>query len=316
MIPVLLMVNTGCAKKEPVTGTGFFFDTVITITIYDSVDENLLDSCMELCSQYESLFSRTIEGSDIYRINHAQKKPVRVSRDTMSLLQKGIFYSELSEGLFDITIAPVSSLWHFTEDTPALPDKAELKEAVSHVNYQSVLISGDTVTLSDEDAQIDLGGIAKGYIADRIKEYLISQNIRHAIINLGGNVLTIGGRPDGTPFRVGIRKPFDEKNTILTSIDVTGRSVVSSGSYERCFTLNDTLYHHILNPSTGYPVDSGLSGVTVLTEHSVDGDALSTICFALGEEKGMELIRSLDGVDALFVHMDGTVSATFPLTLK
>lgn len=268
---------------------------------------------MKLCEKYEALFSRTIKTSDISRINENGGRPVTVSDDTIDILQKAISYGELSDGLFDVTIAPASSLWDFKSDTPALPDKNELKEAISHIDYRTIQISGNTVTLLDSKAQIDLGGIAKGYIADRMKSHLISKGVEHATINLGGNVLTIGGKPDGTPFHIGIQKPFDERNSILTSVDVTDRSVVSSGSYERFFTLDGQLYHHILNPRTGYPVDSGLSGVTILSDSSVDGDALATICFALGQEKGMALIRSLDGVDALFVDTNGKVSATFPI---
>lgn len=316
MVVLLPMLITGCGKSEPISGTDFFFDTIITITVYDSSDERILDSCMEMCRKYEALLSRTVETSDVSRINQAMGKPVTVSPETITLLQEGIRYGELSGGLFDITIAPASSLWDFTAESPALPDPSALSEAVSHVDYRKISISGNTVTMADADAQIDLGGIAKGYIADRLKEYLVSQSVNHAVINLGGNVLTVGGRPDGTPFRVGIQRPFDERNSILTTVDVTGRSVVSSGSYERYFIWNDTLCHHILDPSTGYPIDSGLAGVTILSDYSVDGDALSTTCFALGKEKGMELIQTLDGVDALFIDTDGNASATFPVNLK
>lgn len=313
MILFLSLPLTGCKKAESISCNGFFFDTIIKVTIYDSNQEELLSSCMKLCEKYEALFSRTIKTSDISRINENGGRPVTVSDDTIDILQKAISYGELSDGLFDVTIAPASSLWDFKSDTPALPDKNELKEAISHIDYRTIQISGNTVTLLDSKAQIDLGGIAKGYIADRMKSHLISKGVEHATINLGGNVLTIGGKPDGTPFHIGIQKPFDERNSILTSVDVTDRSVVSSGSYERFFTLDGQLYHHILNPRTGYPVDSGLSGVTILSDSSVDGDALATICFALGQEKGMALIRSLDGVDALFVDTNGKVSATFPI---
>ena len=140
---------------------------------------------------------------------------------------------------------------------------------------------------------IDLGFVAKGYIADRMKEYLIANNVKSAVINLGGNVLTIGGRPDHTPFKVGIQKPFADAGTSILILDVQDRSLVSSGNYERFFLKEDVLYHHILSTSDGYPADSGLSGVTIISERSVDGDALSTYCFILGYEKGKKLIDSL-----------------------
>lgn len=304
---------TGCQTAEPISQTDFYFDTVVSVTLYERAQEELLASCMDLCEKYESLLSRSIATSDISLINKSGGRPVTVSSDTIAILKKGLYYGELSDGAFDVTIAKASSLWDFKSSSPALPDAAALTDACSHIDYRKVQISGNTVTLLDPDARIDLGGIAKGYIADCLKEYLLSNGVEHAVINLGGNVLTIGNKPDGTPYRIGIRKPFDEQSDILKTLDITDSSVVSSGSYERYFTLNRQLYHHILDPQTGFPVDSGLSGVTIVSSSSMDGDALSTACFVLGKEKGMELIRSLDGIDALFIENDGTVSATFPL---
>ena len=172
------------------------------------------------------------------------------------------------------------------------------------MDYRNVQVEGNTVTLKDPNSAIDLGGIAKGYIADKLKEYLESEGIKHAIINLGGNVLTLGGKLNGEPFRIGIQKPFDESGAPITSVEATDLSVVSSGNYERYFEVDGKIYHHILNPKTGMPYDNHLYGVTILSKTSVDGDALSTVCYSLGLEKGMELIKSLDGVEALFITDD------------
>ena len=179
-----------------------------------------------------------------------------------------------------------------------------IKEALSHVNYKNIVIDGNRIFLSDPKAAIDLGGIAKGYMADRLKEYLIKEGIESALINLGGNILAIGSKPDGTPFNLGIQKPFEKHGVTITSVKTVDSSVVSSGVYERYFKTDDALYHHILNSKTGFPYNNGLLGVTILSEKSVDGDALSTSCFALGLEDGMKLIQSLDGVDAIFVTDD------------
>ena len=160
------------------------------------------------------------------------------------------------------------------------------------------------MTLTDPKSAIDLGGIAKGYMADQLKEYLLGEGVTSAIINLGGNVLTIGEKPDGTSFNIGIQKPFDKQNATITSVQVKDSSVVTSGSYERYFKLGDTIYHHILNTETGYPCDNGLLSVTILSKESIDGDALSTACFTLGLEEGQKLIESLEDIDAIFVTDD------------
>ena len=161
-----------------------------------------------------------------------------------------------------------------------------------------------------QDAQLALGFLAKGAIADRLKAFFLQKNITSALINLGGNVLAVGQKPDGTAFRTGIKKPFSETNELVDIVALKDQSLVSSGNYERCFRENGVLYHHILDPRTGYPVDTGLSSVTILSDSSTDGDALSTSCFLLGYEKGRELIDSLPDVEALFLLSDGTIYRT------
>ena len=177
-------------------------------------------------------------------------------------------------------------------------------------NYHNIRIDGNTVTLADPDAQLDLGFLAKGAIADRLKAFFLQKNITSALINLGGNVLAVGQKPDGTAFRTGIKKPFSETNELVDIVALKDQSLVSSGNYERCFWENGVLYHHILDPRTGYPADTGLSSVTILSDSSTDGDALSTSCFLLGYEKGRELIDSLPDVEALFLLNDGTIYRT------
>lgn len=296
-----------CASPSPsesLSATGMYFDTVVTVEAWGT-DRDTLDSCMELCEFYEQLLSAHIETSEISEINRAQGRPVEVSEETAELIKLGCRYGELSGGKFDITIAPASSLWNFHDKKNAvIPDKQELAEAVSHIDYRCIQIDRSTVTLTDPDAKIDLGAVAKGYIADQIKEYLESQGVEHALINLGGNMLALGSRTDGTDFRIGIQKPFAQSGDVIAAVSVSDMSVVSSGNYERYFEQDGTLYHHILDPDTGYPADTGLYQVTVLSDSSADGDALSTVCFVLGLEKGMELIKSLDGVEAIFVTSD------------
>ncbi len=304
----LLLLLSGCsAVSEPITKTGFYFDTVIQVTIYDAGKKSCLDGCMEIAEKYENMLSPTIEGSDIWNINHSNGEPVTVSAETAELLKTALFYCEMSDGRIDLTMETVSNLWDFhadNETTNQVPDKTLLAAALSHVDYHNLLIENDTVTLLDPDSAISLGFIAKGYIADKIKEYLLSQNVENAIINLGGNLLAVGTRPDGTPFQFGIQMPFDEQGSTITSLSVSDKSTVSSGVYERYFYQDDVLYHHILDTASGYPVQNHLLGVTILSDSSTMGDALSTTCFVLGLDDGMELIESLEDVEAIFITDD------------
>lgn len=301
-----LILFTGCAGKQvyPISKTGLYFDTVIKIDIYDSNDKELLNECFNYCQEFENTISRTIETSEISTINNSQGNAVIVSDLTIDLLKKGIEYGELTEGKFDITIAPLSELWDIKNNPGIIPAHDEIHEALSHVNYRNIQISGNEVTLLDPNAAIDLGGIAKGYMADQLKDFLISKGVKSALINLGGNILTIGTKPNGQAFKLGIQKPFDKQGIPITTVDSIDNSLVSSGVYERYFELDGVRYHHIIDTETGYPYDNGLLGVSILSPESVDGDALSTACFALGLEDGMKLIDSLEDTEAIFITED------------
>ena len=178
------------------------------------------------------------------------------------------------------------------------------------MDYRNLSLSGNTLTFLSPDTSIDLGAIAKGYIADRMKEQLLEAGAKSAIINLGGNVLCVGSLPDGAPFRIGLQMPFADYEETFETLGISDLSVVTSGVYERSFTVDGTLYHHILNPKTGYPYDNGLIAVTILSGESVDGDGLSTTCFSLGLEEGLKLAESLEGVEACFIDSDYRVHYT------
>ena len=298
------VVCSGCKNKEPLTRTGFYFDTIISVTLYDSSKTSELDHCFELAKLYESYFSATIADSDISRINASPGKPVRVHDETIRLLEKGIYYAKLSGGKFDITIGKLTKLWDFQADDPVIPDKKKIKKAAAAVGYSNIRIKGNDVTLEHTAAAIDVGGIAKGYIADEMKKYLVSCGIKSGLINLGGNVLTIGAKEDGGAYAIGIQKPFDDTGAMIAVAEVKDQTVVTSGTYERCFIQDGKVWHHILDVSTGYPVENDLLAVSVICENSADGDALSTACFVLGLEKGMELIESLEHTEAIFITSD------------
>lgn len=298
---------SGLPKDRNQTYTDTLFDTVVKIQIFDSVDKEVLKGCEKLCKKYDAMFSRTNPDSEISRINQAGGTPVEVSDETVKLIKKGIYYSELSNGVFDITIAPVINLWDFQAEDPALPSQEDAALAAEHTDYKNIVISDNTITLTDPGAGIDLGAIAKGYIADRLKEYLKEQGVKHALIDLGGNILTVGTKLDGTDYNIAIQKPFDKGGTPITSVKVSNKSVVTSGIYQRYFEKDGKLYHHILNPNTGYPCENNLYSVTIITNSSLTADALSTTCFLLGYEKGMHLVDQLDNVDAIFITNDNKI---------
>ena len=194
-----------------------------------------------------------------------------------------------------------------------------MKEAVSHVDYRNIEIEGNEIRLTDPETEINLGGIAKGYIADKVAEYLESHGVVSAIVDLGGNIVALGGKSaqlvisgDETEFRVGIKNPNAEDGSLLGIVPCKDRTVVTSGTYERYFEKDGVKYHHILDVKTGYPVDRSVLSVTVIAARgsSADCDGLSTACLALGVEKGMALVKSLDGFEAIFVDTDGNVTAT------
>lgn len=295
-------------QTEPITATSFKLNTVITVTIYDSQDEALLNDVMALCDKYENLFSRTKESSEIYKLNHGllekDKDAFPLSPETAELVAYGLSYGKLSGGAFDIAIEPVSSLWDFTSKEKVIPEENKLTAALPLVNYQDVHLNGQNLQFQNTGMGLDLGAIAKGYIADKMKEFLLDKGVKSAIINLGGNVLCVGNRPDGTPFHIGIQKPFADRSETIAVMDIADKSVVSSGIYERYFEKDGQFYHHILNPKTGYPYENQLVSVTIISDKSVDGDGLSTSCFALGLEKGIELIDSLPDVQAVFITKD------------
>lgn len=312
---VMILIGTawlaGCSRKnaDPVSRSSFLLNTFVTVTLYDSQDEKLLDGCISLCSEYEKLLSKTLEGSEVYGMNHRKpgQRTFTVSDQTAEVLGKGLEYSRRSEGAFDITIEPLSSLWDFTGGNPQVPPESEIEACLKRVGYQNVVLKGNQVTFLDDETAIDLGAIAKGFIADEMKAYLESEGVKSAVINLGGNVLCVGGRPDGSPFKIGLQKPYASHTETVASLEITGMSVVSSGVYERHFIQDGVNYHHILDPGTGYPCDNGLLQVSIISPLSVDGDGLSTACFALGLERGMELIESMDGIYAVFITDDGSL---------
>ena len=325
----------------------FYFDTICEITIY-SLEEGIVEGDSEeafndaanlvitdtfkLMSEYENTLSRTVEGSDVDRINKAGGKSTAAGEDTLEVIEKGIEFGDVSGGVFDITVGKASDLWDFHESLEEggteVPSEDALKEAAAHIDYTEVTVdeTAGTVRLRDPEMMLDLGGIAKGYIADRTAEYLRSRGVTSGIVNLGGNIEVIGGKStsfdngDGEQynFNLGIRDPLNESGGLLGIYPGKDITIVTSGTYERFIEVDGVKYHHILDPKTGWPVDTDVLQVSIIAGagHSVDCDGLSTACLALGSEEGTKLIRKLaeEGkygpVEAIFVTESGEVIYT------
>ena len=308
-------------KNDSKTGSiitsqnSYQLNTVITISIYadKEVPNEVFTKLFEGIAYYENMISKTIVESELSQINEsAGVKPVIVSDEMMEIVLKGIQYAKNSNGLFDISIGPVVTLWGIGTDLAAVPSEVDLKNKLALVDYSKIIIdeNENTIFLADKGMALDLGGIAKGYIADRVKDLILENSYESAIVNLGGNVLTVGVKPNGANWVIGVRDPEIDAVTELGAISVTGRSVVSSGIYERFFSEGDKRYHHIINPYTGYPEDNDLMSVSIISEFSVDGDALSTTVFLLGLEKGYEYIESLEDIEAIFIMKDRSIYVT------
>ena len=312
-ILVAVTIKKGNAHTATHSRTGYYFNTTINISLYDKISDSeassILDECMKKSSHYEDLFSRTKEGSDVYRINEASAgEEISVDEETASLLNTVLYFASLSDGAVDPTIGALTILWNIGEDSEdVIPPKEDIDNALLHVDYKNIKINDTTVTKSDPDLKVDLGFIAKGYIADSLRSYLISEGIENAIINLGGNILCIGDNFKNG-YNIGITDPVNPQSSAIKTLNIKDQSVVSSGNYERYFIKDGIRYHHILSTKDGYPANKGLSQVTIISDDSVTGDALSTLLFILGYDEGSSFVsKYFPDVTVIFADEDGKI---------
>lgn len=301
MILVLLLL-CGCSGSQENSETYFCLDTVVTFTA--NCGRDTLSRANEKCRDYENLLSRTVDKSEVSLLN--KNGSGKVSDETLKLIKTAVYYGDKTGGKFDITICPVSSLWDF--EGTALPDRSEIAEALKNVDYESIKIVGNAVDLNGK--QIDLGSVAKGYIADQIVKFLKQNGATKGIVNLGGNIAVFGKE-----YTVGIKKPFTENETVA-KLKIKDMSAVTSGIYERYIEKDGKIYHHILDPKTGYGVENTLAGVTVIGKDGFSCDAMSTSLMLLGKEEGLKLINNTADLEAVFVEKNGKITLSDGLTLK
>ncbi|MBE7017854.1 MAG: FAD:protein FMN transferase [Ruminococcaceae bacterium] len=304
---LLIFSLSSCASisrqsGEKYTKTGFYLDTVVTLTVYSEEDAQFLDDCLALCGEYEKIFSRTAPESELYKLNSADS--AEVSPALSELIETALEYCETSGGRFDITMGAISDMYAFSSDSPTLPSDEAITDALEHTGYEKISLEGNTITLSDAETVIDLGAIAKGYIADALADFLRSKGVESAIIDLGGNILCLGSKPDGSNFKIGIQYPYRDSNQVIDTVAISDLSLVTSGVYQRWFEHDGEIYHHILDPKTGRSLNNGLISVSIISSSSTACDGLSTTVFAMGLEDGMALINSLPDTWAVFITED------------
>lgn len=299
---------------ERVSGVGFYFDTVVTVTLYGDpqVPQGLMDEIWAACARYENLLSKTVEGSDVDRVNKAQGETVAVDAETWEILRRAKEISDMTDHAFSVTIAPLSALWDFTGGTQRMPTDEQRLAALPLVDDEQLILGENNTVTLPAGMEIDLGGIAKGYIADQVAA-LIRDRVSGATLSFGGNVYAIGHKPDGTAFNVGIQDPQDETGASIAVITVTDISVVTSGIYERYFEKDGVWYHHILDPETGMPAQSDLASATIINASSMTADALATACIVVGKDKALEWLEQY-GYQAILISRDRDVTVTSGLT--
>ncbi|MBR2088516.1 MAG: FAD:protein FMN transferase [Oscillospiraceae bacterium] len=305
------LLLTGCGSQKPAEAhtTGLFaMDTYMELKVWCPDGELVLQTASDRISELESTFSVTIPDSDISRLNHANGQPVEVSADTAKVIEKGIEMGDASGGALDISLYPVLQAWGFTAEEKHVPPKETIQALLQNVDYTKIRAEGQTITLP-QDMQIDLGALAKGYTSDEVIQIFRENGAESAIVSLGGNVQTLGRKPDGSQWRVGIVNPFVPSEN-LGVLDIEDRAVITSGNYERYFEENGVRYWHILDRADGQPADNGLVSVTVVGSSGLECDALSTALFVEGTERAAAHWRRDGGFDMLLVTDDGRLLLT------
>lgn len=296
--------------SRPVSRQVFAMDTVMNLSAYGSKAEAALEKCVNTITQLEEVFSVNIASSDISNINRNAGQAVHVSEDTMEALRTANKVSLMSDGAFDVTIYPLVSLWGFSTDIQQVPEDLEIKRRLPFVDYKKIRLNTKQQTVKiPEGFAIDLGGVAKGYTSQKLADLLELEGVTSAMLSLGGNVQLIGSKPGGDPWHVGVQHP-EKANTFLGTLSLSDCAVITSGSYQRNFTENGRLYHHIINPDTGYPAGNGLLSVTIVAKDGAYADALSTACFVLGEQRALELWQERGDFEMILVNISEEVIVT------
>jgi thiamine biosynthesis lipoprotein len=310
----IAIIFLGCQNTDAdASHTEFVLNTVCTIFLYDQASDDVYDAVFDGIREIESRMSAYLPNSDIARINAAAGiAPVEVHDDVFEVLERAVRFAQISDRAFDPTVGPLTALWGISGDNPRVPSQEEIDAVLPLVNWQDIELDREhkSVFLRQTGMALDLGAIAKGYAADRAVAIIKEAQLKRALIDLGGNVITYGAKKDKTPWKIGLQDPREKRGSYIGIISGWDQTVVTSGVYERFFIEDGVRYHHLFSPADGFPARTGLLSVSIITDISMDADALSTAVFVLGYEKGKALLESLENVEAVFVFENGSVRKT------
>lgn len=287
--------------------------TYINITIYDYDNKDIIVEVENLLHHYNLIFSMYDAKAELYNLNkHAFNNEIKVSDDLFNLIEIGKYHSVNSN--LNICIAPIVNLWNIGFSNNRVPDDIEISKALKLTNPNDIILnsSDKSILFKKEGMQIDLGALAKGYIADKIKEYLESKDVKSAIINLGGNIVTLGfaiHRKD-LNFRIGLQNPRLPRGNHLLDLAINDMSIVTSGKYERNFKQNNKIYHHILNPKNGYPIETNMASITIISDKSIDGEIWTSKLFAKSYEEIDKELMKYNDLEAIIIYDDNTIEYT------
>ena len=318
MVMVCAMALTGCAGKkgtsentasdeEPYSRDIFAMDTYMTVSAYGDAGEKAVDAAVKEINRLDELLSTGKASSEVSELNASNGG--KLSADTNALMDAALDLYESTDHVFDITIYPVMKLWGFTDQNYKVPSEGDLKAALTLVDASTLDYNKakKTVAFTVDGTQIDFGGIAKGYTSATVAQLYKDYGVTSGLVNLGGNVQTVGFKPDGSEWRIGIQDPEDE-NDMLGVVQTHDAAVITSGGYERNFEEDGVVYHHIIDPVTGYPADSGLISVTIVSEDGTLADGLSTSLFIMGKDKAIEYWKAHSkDFDFVLCEDDGTL---------
>ncbi|MDQ2087124.1 FAD:protein FMN transferase [Herbivorax sp. ANBcel31] len=314
---ILFLSVSGCGVKDKKIQKDIFsLNTIINITVYgDEEAEKVLQEAVDRIYEIENRMSATISESDVGVINkNAGKSPVKVHDDTFFVIEKALEYGELTNGAFDVSVYPLVKLWDMKSQNKKIPTKEEISDVLDLVDYEKIKLNSNerTVFLEKEGMAIDLGGIAKGYAVDEVRDVLVKGGVEHALIYMGGDIAVVGKKPEDELWRIGIEDPRYENEgfSYFAVIEGADISVVTSGDYQRYVEIDGRSYHHIFNPYTGYPADSNLMSTSITGRSSIDADVLSTALFVLGIDEGFDMIEKINGIDGIAVTKDRHVYIT------
>ncbi len=307
LVILILFLLTGCNRDSTLTKTNLALDTVVTVTLYDGTSENL-DEAFNIINKYDNELDSYSDSSTLSKIG---QEPTELEPEIYDLINENVRFYQLTGGLFNPTLGSLIKLWNINEpEVKEPPSQESINQALEHIDTTNLTLDekNKTVSIADTEEQLNLGASAKGFIAEQLKTYLENAGVHNALINLGGNVLLIGDK-NGENYNIGIDNPDGGEEEVLGTISLGNKSIVTSGNYQRYFTDNEgNVYHHILDPTTGYPANNDLKEVVVITENSLEADILSTSLFLMGKDKAIEFVnKNFSNIDIILVTKDDNI---------